>query len=140
MRQILSDCWTLDLPEEWHAEKDEDAVIVTDDDNISTIELSAIRKEVGEVEGDELAEFASELNALNLPRKDTSLGDFSGFSYQYMDDGEWCRDWFLSFKDVFLLITYTCLAEDKSLDDAAVDFILDSLNYLPLGALDDEAE
>lgn len=138
MRQLLSDCWTLDLPEEWQAEKDEDAVIVTDEDNISTIELSAIRKEEGEVDGEDLAEFASELNALNLPRKEASLGDFSGFCYQYLEEGEWCRDWFLSCKEVFLLVSYTCLLEDKTLDDAAVDYILDSLNYLPLGALDED--
>ena len=106
MRQILSDCWTLDLPEEWQAEIDDDTVIVTDDDNLSTIELSAMRKAEGEVSGEDLAEFAEELNARKLPRKDTALGDFSGFCY-------------------------TCLEDDKSLDDAAVDFILDTLNYLP---------
>lgn len=135
MRQLLSDCWTLDLPDEWHAQTDEDAVIVTDDDNISTIELSAMRKEQGEVTGEDLAQFAAELNDSNLPRKDASLGDFAGYCYQYVSDGEWCRDWFLSCKDVFLLVTYTCLEEDKALDDAAVDYILDSLNYLPEGAL-----
>ncbi len=132
MRQIIADCWALDLPEEWRAERDEDTIIICDDDNISTIEITAMRKQAGQdVNGDELAEFASDLNQRNLPRHELALGDFDGFIYEYSDQGDWCRDWFLSFKDVFVLISYTCLLDDKTLDDAAVDVILDTLSYLP---------
>lgn len=136
MRQLLTDCWALDIPEEFTAEQDDETVILTDADNISTLEITAIRKQEGEVTGEELAGFAEELNAGNLPRKEIMLGDFDGFVYEYTEEEYWCRDWFVSFKDVCLLVSYTCLDEDKHFDDAAIDNILDSISYLPLGALD----
>lgn len=129
MRQVIADCWAIDLPEEWQATQDEDCIILCDDDNVSTIEIVAMRKLSGEVTDDELAEYAEDLNAQNLPRKEVAVGDFDGFVYQYQDGEDWCRDWFLMFRDVFLFASYTCLVDDKDLDDAAVDTILDTLIY-----------
>ena len=136
MRQILTDCWALEIPEEWQAEKDDDTIVISDADNVSTIEITAVRKAEGDVNGAELADFSSELNELSLPRKETPVGDFDGFIYEYDEEEYFCRDWFTAFKDVCLLVSYTCLIEDKTFDDAAVDQILDGISYLPVGALD----
>lgn len=132
MKQLLTDTWALDLPPEWSATHEDDCVVISDEDNISTIEISAIRKQKGSVTADEIASFASELNEMELPRHEAALGDFDGFIYEYDEDEYWCRDWFVAFKDVCVFVSYTCLLEDKHFDGTTVDMILESLSYLPI--------
>jgi len=132
MRQILTDTWALDLPPEWKVERDEETTIISDEDGVSTLEISAVRKRDGEVTGADLADFADELNEMGLPRHETSLGDFDGFIYEYEEEAYWCRDWFVAFKDVCVFVSYTCLVEDKHFDESMVNEILDSLSYLPV--------
>lgn len=128
MNQLLqSNWWSLELPDEWHAHEDDDTVVIADDDAISVLEISAIKKAKGCVESNELMEFASELVSCGHKPSEVCCGDFAGLCFKYDDEeGVW-REWFLAKQDVALFIVYSCHLDHKTLDDQAIDAILSTL-------------
>jgi hypothetical protein len=127
MQILETDYWLCELPPEWQAEQEDDSVIIVDEDEVSTIEISTLKKSEGDVSEKELREFAGELFQQGLVESPRKFGPFKGFGFNYSDEeGAW-REWFLACGQLMLFVTHGCLPEHKGMDDGSVDEILDSL-------------
>lgn len=127
MKVLEAGDWSLLLPPEWSADRDGDGILIGDQDGIGCLEISELRRESGAAD-------RSDLEALKDPAvawQATSCGSFSGWTGSFEEDGDALREWILASEDVALYITYSCDAENRGLDDAAVDELLDTLRYAP---------
>ena len=127
MSLVETDWWTLELPEEWQAEQDEDVIVIEDDDGVSCIEISCLVRGDAAVSDADLAEFSADLRADGISGHAIRVGDWHGLLFEHDDSEFHWREWFLRLDSHFVYIGYHCLAEHGGMDDAAVDEILSTL-------------
>ena len=130
MRVLETQWWRLGLPDEWIAEQDEDSIIITDRDEVGTIEISHLLHQ----EGDEplSAEALARANAEHegLDWQACCLGEFDGVETSYHEYGAAVREWWLQAQSLVIFITYVCDLENEDLDAVIVDEILDGLELI----------
>ncbi len=127
MRIVETDWWTLALPEEWHADQDEESVIIIDIDEVSQIQITTVLKEEGTVSEEELRDFAEELIAEGHEPNSVKLAGMDALAFAYEEDQEFWREWYVRHDNLVLLITHDCDLENQGMDDSLVDEILNSL-------------
>lgn len=127
MNVLESEWWTVALPPEWWAETEEDSILVGDRDGVGCIEISTLHKDDGEFRAEELRAIATEEAEVPLDWQDTRLGDFQGITGSYTLEGAALREWYVANGALLLFITYSCELENRGMDDAAVDELLDTL-------------
>lgn len=134
MNVLETEWWTLAIPPEWWAESEGDTVLVGDRDDVGVIEISTLHKDEGEFSASEVASIAEEEGD---DWTDVSRGDFRGCIRDAVEGAEddvdediWLREWYLFCGSMLLYITYSCDLENRGMDDAAVDEILDTLMML----------
>lgn len=125
MHTLETDWWSLDLPEEWQAEQDEETIVISDEDGIGVIEITTLEPSEGAEM--ELSTLAAQLFPAELAQSTVQLGDFVGVAVQYRDEGDAVREWLVRKAQQTLLISYSCDVEHEGLDDETVDEILDTL-------------
>lgn len=130
MNVLETEWWSLALPPEWWAEAEEESILIGDRDGVGSIEISTLRKEEGEFDAATLRDIAVSEAEHSLEWRSARLGEFSGYCADYLQEGSAIREWYVARGDMMLFITYSCDAENRGLDDAAVDELLDTL--LPL--------
>ncbi|MEH6550816.1 MAG: hypothetical protein V7711_16295 [Pseudomonadales bacterium] len=135
MNVIETQDWTMLLPPEWLAEEEDDVVLVSDVDGVGVLEISCLKREEGLMTEADVKGFAEELVASGVSGRPVKVGVLKGFLFEYEEDGEWCRDWFVAVEDLFILVSYTCMGEDKGMDDATVDELVATI--IPLDELED---
>ncbi len=124
---VQTQWWSLELPEQWSARADDDTVSLVDCDELGSIDISAMRRESGDVEAAELEALAQEtLDAGNEPGPVT-LGPLSGIAFEFLEEGEYWREWYLCAGSLLMLVTYNCDAEHRDFDRLLVDDILATL-------------
>lgn len=130
MKVLETGAWSLLLPPEWEAERDEDSVLIADRDGVGCLEISELRKESGNFS-------ESDLDALGLDAslawKPVRIGPLAGLCAALVEDDAAIREWYLYAGAMLLYITYSCDLENQGMDDAAVDEILATLS-IDLGA------
>ena len=124
---VQTNWWSIEFPEEWSAEDEDGIVTLADPDDIGALDITAVIKEQGELSEEDVASLAQE----NFPSDDeiseVMIGEAVGRYVDYVDDeGAW-REWVLAERNVMLYVTYNCDVEDKGIDDAVVDQILQTL-------------
>lgn len=127
MRAVESQWWILELPDEWDAEQDEDTILVSDEDGVGEIAITTLQKESGQVTDAELKEYAEDITASYGGGKSVTVADLSGYYFQYHEEDDYVREWYLRTDHLLLLITYSCDAENAAMDDGVVDEILSTL-------------
>jgi hypothetical protein len=127
MNVVETQWWTMLLPPEWSAEEDGDDILVSDVDGVGVLEVSCIKKESGAITEDDLVQFTGELVSSGKEEASVETDFFAGSYFEYLADGEWCRDWFLVNDDLLVIAGYTCMEEDKRMDDASVDELVGSI-------------
>ena len=124
---IETDYWCLMLPAEWSAEQSEDVVLITDQDGIGELAVTTLVRESGAggemTARDVAAEESPEISAWSQ----AAYGGFSGVTGCVKEEGAAIQEWYLTFGEALLYITYACDEEDEGLDAAAVDEILSTL-------------
>lgn len=124
---VETDWWLLDLPEEWGAEQDEETIVIGDEDGVGELEITTLeRRDAAGAEVD-LEALAQDVISSGAAGRPVRVGEFSGFYFHYSEDGDAVREWLLAAGDVVLLVSYSCDEENRGLDDAVVDEILDTL-------------
>lgn len=124
---LETEWWNLAVPPEWWAESEEESILIGDHDGVGCIEISTLHKEQGEFSGEELAQIARDEAEQALQWESVSLGDFRGVRGSYQQEGVAIREWYVANGAMLLFITYSCEEENRGMDDAAVDEILDTL-------------
>lgn len=129
MRVLETNWWSISLPDEWIAEHDEDAIIIYDEDDVGTIQITDLKREEGEASQDDLLELAEELIEQGVKYASASMGDFVGIRFEYEEDGVFVIEWFLRCEDLVLLVSYDCDLDNKAMDVGMVEDILDTLEF-----------
>ena len=130
MNILETEWWSVGVPQEWWAEHEDDSILISDRDQVGTIEISTLRKESGDFGGDEVQAIARENGEADWQWQQVSAGDFSGVSCNYREEGDAVREWYLAAGPLLLFVTYSCDIENSELDSAAVDEILSTLAVL----------
>ena len=127
MNVLETEWWSMCLPPEWWAEAEEDSILVGDHDGVGCIEISTLHKEVGEFDADSLRQITEEESEQSLNWEEATLGDFKGLRASYVEEDAAIREWYVANGSMMLFITYSCDEENRGMDDAAVDELLDTL-------------
>ena len=121
MNELTTDLWALLLPTEWYAEQDEETIVITDSDEVSVIEISALypeKKQTKEALLDDLL--------INEHFK-TKLAEMNAIYQEFAEEDMYWREWFVDTGECYLAISHGCDADNKGMDDASVDEILSTL-------------
>lgn len=127
MKILETELFFMQLPEEWEAEQDDETFVIVDADEVSTLEVTPLKKEQGNIVMADLAEFTAELTEAGGVPTQVQVGDFAGEYFEYEEDGEFWREWFVFAEDLFLFITHGVTVDNKGLDDSTVNDILSTL-------------
>ncbi len=127
MNVLETEWWTLGVPPEWWAEREDDSILVGDRDDVGCIEISTLHKEEGEFAAAEVEGIARSNGEPDWEWQPGSAGPFHGVYCEYLEEGDAVREWYLAAGPVLLFITYSCDEDNQGLDDAAVDDILSTL-------------
>ena len=127
MNVLETEWWTLAVPPEWWADSEEDSILVGDRDDVGCIEISTLHKDEGEFEQSVLADIAAAESEQSLDWQSVTLGDFSGLTSNFIEEGAAIRQWYVASGSMLLFITYSCDEDNGGMDDAAVDELLDTL-------------
>lgn len=126
MRSVESDWWIIDLPEEWEAEQDEETIVISDPDGVGVLEITALGRDEAEVAGS-LEAAGRDLLPPDAATQRCRLAGLDALYCTYTEDEAAVRDWLALSDDLLLLVTYSCGMDDRGLDDAIIDEILQTL-------------
>lgn len=131
MAYLETQWWLLELPDEWQAEQEEDAVVISDEDGVGELIITTLQKTEGEVSAAELQDYAAESAQAAGGSVEVTVSDAVGLLCEYNDSeaGEHVREWYLRFEELFLYMTYCCDIDNAGLDDSAIDEILATLCF-----------
>ena len=127
MNVLETEWWTMAIPPEWWADSEEDSILVGDQDEVGCIEISTLHREEGEFDQEMVREIAQTESEQPLDWQPVKLGEFAGVSSSYVQDVTAIREWYVSNGAKLLFITYSCAEENRGMDNAAVDELLDTL-------------
>jgi len=119
--------WAIEIPEEWEAQYSEDCVSISDCDEVGCLDISALKKQQGDITEDDLRAFAGELLDKSLIPQLVECSGLSGLYFEYQEDDTAWREWYFAANDLMIYITYNCDLENKDFDVAVVDQILETL-------------
>lgn len=129
MAFIETQWWLLELPDEWSATQEEDAIVITDEDGVGELVITTLQKQNGTVSEQEVLEYAQDAILACGGANPVSVSDADGLYAAFNEGDEHIREWYLRFEDLFLLITYCCDSDNAGMDDAAIDEILSTLCF-----------
>ena len=127
MNVVETQWWIIDLPPEWHAEQDDETIIIGDEDGVGEIAITTLEKEDGDVNDVDLCGFTKEIEQEFGKGESCTVSELTGYYFEYDDEGDAVRDWYLRCDNLLVLITYSCALENKSMDDSAVNEIIGTL-------------
>ena len=127
MNVLETEWWTLAVPPEWWADSEEDSILVGDRDDVGCIEISTLHKDEGEFDRQALADIVASEAEQSLDWRQVTLGEFSGLTSNFIEEGAAIRQWYVASGSMLLFITYSCDEDNGGMDDAAVDELLDTL-------------
>jgi len=133
MNVLQTEWWTLALPPEWWADSEEDSILVGDRDDVGCIEISTLHKEQGEFDEQALRDMVAEEADQALDWRSITLGEFTGLTSSYVEEGAAIREWYIANAALLLFVTYSCDEDNRGMDDSAVDELLDTLMVVAAG-------
>ena len=130
MNILETEWWSIGVPPEWWAEREEDSIVIGDRDDVGAIEISTLRKDEGEFSQQELEALASENGEPAWDWTACRIGPFQGVCCQYQEEGDAVWEWYLGSGPLLLFVTYSCDIDNSGLDLAAVEEILQTLSLV----------
>lgn len=127
MNILETDWWSMALPPEWWAELEDESVLVGDRDDVGCLEFTTVHKESGQFDAAEIQGIAESESEQTRDWKSISLGDFKGIVSTFIEEGAGIREWYIASGAQLLFISYSCDEDNRGMDDAAVNEILDTL-------------
>lgn len=131
MTEFATDLWKTRLPEGWEGAEaeDDEGVVLFHPDGPGELQVTVTEKEDGLVDETDLEYFAADLLEDGFPEKIVRVGEFQGLYFEYDEEGEFWREWFLAYDELFFYVTYSCDVADKHKEDRAVAEILKSISF-----------
>lgn len=129
MTEFQTDLWKTLLPEGWEGEEDDEGVVLFDPEGPGELAISVSEMEDGLVDEEDLEYFAADIIEEGIPYSRVRVGEFQGLFFEYEDEGEFLREWYLAFDELFFYITYSCDLANRHQEDKAVQDILKSISF-----------
>jgi len=128
---LETEWWSMELPPEWHAEQDEEQIVVGDEDGVGVLEFSTLHKREAGATKEEAVELLGDLGARPEDCEAVRLGPFQGWHRRSVDEehGEAIREWLLWGGSLLLYVTYSCHLDHRAYDDQCVDEMLATLDF-----------
>ncbi len=121
MNELMTDFWSILLPEEWEAEQDGETIIISDDDEVSVIEMTPLIPDDNVTSTELLQSIAG-----NEYFK-TALAELDAYYKEFEEDGMFWREWFCDAETFVIAISHGSDISNKNMDDSTVDEILSTL-------------
>jgi hypothetical protein len=99
--------WSLEVPEGWSHESEEDCTTFTHPQAVGAFQFSSHRKDEA-VTDDDLREFAGE-----IPLATVSVGRLTGFRTRFSEDDTFWTKWWLRAGRQMIHVTYNCSLADR---------------------------
>ena len=129
MRQkYKSAWWSVELPDNWEAEQDEDCATFTSERGVGALQISAYRRDDEIVTDEDLLDFAEDDLVEGENSQSVSFGEFVGLETSYFANEGFSRKLWLQSGSLLLFITYNCAAEERTVETEDVNLILKSLS------------
>lgn len=113
--------WSLEIPNGWVHESDEDCTTFTHPEGVGAFQVSSYRKATA-VTDEDLREFAGE-----IPLVAVALLHFVGFRTRFSDDDIFWTKWWLRSGFQMIHATYNCTLADRGREDAELNTMIESL-------------
>ncbi|MDZ7782617.1 MAG: hypothetical protein U5K56_06620 [Halioglobus sp.] len=130
MNVLETEWWTVAVPPEWWAESEDESILIGDRDGVGCIQISTLHRASGEFDASEVENIARRESPSAATWQGVSPGDFAGLTGRCAEEGAALREWYVARGGMLLYITYSCDEENRGMDDAAVDEILDTLTVV----------
>lgn len=128
MNVVETEWWSMALAPEWWADVEEDGtVLVADEDDVGCLEITTLHKEEGTLEQAELQRIAATESSAAPAWDAVHCGDFRGWRASFAEGEAAVREWYLAAGGLLLFVSYSCNQDNRGMDDAAVDALLDTL-------------
>ena len=121
MNELMTDFWSLLLPEEWQAEQEDETIIITDNDEVSMIEMTPLMPE----EGVSSAELLKSIVGNDFHK--TALAELDAYYREFEEDDVYWREWYCDAESFVIAIGHGTDISNKNMDDSSVDEILSTL-------------
>ena len=129
MKTYESENWSINLPDDWEEEHDDEGVTLFNPDGCGALEISALEQEEA-IDDGFLEYMAAEHLESGAEPDEVEFGDFEGLEFSYGDDGNYWREWYLRADNLMLYITYNCPLQDEGRENDEVEAILETLTLL----------
>lgn len=124
MDVLETDFWTIQLPNEWFAEQDDETIVISDEAQVSTIEITPVLADKTTSKEDILSDVVGQ------EAFQTSLGEEPAFYQELVEDGAFWREWICELEQGVLIISHGMDEDNKGMDDSSVDEILSTLTII----------
>jgi hypothetical protein len=118
--------WSIELPDTWVGERDEECDTLYDPQGYGSVEISTLMRERSADE-DFLEHLAADHLAAGAKTYDVQFGPFEGFTLSYGSDEAFCQEWYLRAGRLVLFVSYACAPEHEGLEEEVVEAVLGSL-------------
>lgn len=127
MKELQTDWWAIELPEDWNAEQDEETILISDPDGLGEISLTSLQAEGAEATDADLKQLMTSLDVNPADAAKKSVADLNGYYLEFEEDEEFVREWYLRAEKLLLIVTYCCDFDNALMDRDIVDDILSTL-------------
>ena len=126
MKNVITPYWSLDIPDDWSEENDEDVVSLYAKAEVGALQISASLQDQP-IEMSDLQHLAAEHIDAGAKTEDITLGEFEGFTLSYTSANEYWREWYLMSDELMLFVTYVCDLGDEDKEEDIIEAILETL-------------
>ena len=128
--EFKSSWWSVRLPIGWQATESEECVTLEGKSRLGAVQISAARKDDGQVTDSDLRQFAVEQRGATAPFQEVVLPAFVGLYAERVEHNRFWREWWLRSGGLMVYVTYNVDTAFKGSESAAVDSIVNSLTPL----------
>jgi hypothetical protein len=117
----------MQVHDNWQDESDDTCATFISPKVGGALQVSAARNSDGPATDDDLRDFAQEHFDAGAPIAEVIVGGFRGYYLHCGMDEFYQRQWWLRNVDTVVMITYTCDARNRGVDDSEIDSMVVTL-------------
>lgn len=123
------DTWSLDLPEGWQVEDEEECTLIYHPEGVGAFQVSAFHKEGGDISDEDLVDFAEGADILPV-----EFEHLEGYENIEVEDDAYISNWWLRKGPDFIFVTYACDKDDQEVEAKNVEQMMQSLQIIAVDA------
>lgn len=122
--------WSVELPEGWHGEREDESTLFRREGGAGTLAVTLLCDN-GPVSRETLMELAAATREEGHSASDILAGAYSGLYFSYEEEATAWREWYLAAGNCLFFVSYDALQGDASKEAVEVDAIVAGLTLTP---------